>query len=170
MTNAMRELAARAKLGIVNAADLTPRADEILAPGWIREPDGAWVLAALRQSYSGQRAAFDDLTGYEAAVNGRAVYDLDLPPGPERAALLLRRAYALSRAVLEQVQAVPDAPPVTALITVSMSFTENPEWVGNQTFWAEHDGEPPYVEIDDSFGTELLMSMSSRSPASDVEG
>jgi hypothetical protein len=156
MTDAMRELAARANLNTVTQADLPPRAQEILTAGWVREPGGAWVLAALRQSYSGRRAAFDDLTGYEAAVNGRAVHDLDLPHGAERAVLLLRRAYALSRAVLEQ----PEVPPVTALIAVSMSVTENPGWVGSQTFWADHEGEPPYVEIDSGSRAELLMSMS----------
>jgi len=166
MTDAMRELVARAKLDTVTAADLPPRADEILAAGWVREEDGAWVLAALRRTYSGRRAAFDDLTGYEAAVNGRAVYDLDLPRHGDRAAVLLRRAYALCRAVLGQVQAIPDSPVVTALITVSMSFTEDPEWVGSQNFWAHHEGEPPYLEIEEGSGAELLMSMSSRSPAS----
>ena len=39
-------------------------------------------------------------------MNGRAVHDLDLPHGAERAVLLLRRAYALSRAVLEQPEAM----------------------------------------------------------------
>ncbi|VVJ22939.1 Uncharacterised protein [Amycolatopsis camponoti] len=161
MTDAMRELAARAELDTVTAADLPPGAGRVLAAGWVREPDGAWVLGARRRSYSGDRAAFDDLTGYEAAVNGRAVHDLDLPRGEERAALLLRRGYALSREVLHLVRAVPDAPAVTALITVSMSLTEDPEWVGDQTFWARHEGERPYVEIDDRASPELLMSMDS---------
>jgi len=160
MTGPMRELAERAKLDTVTEADLPPGAAEILTAGWVREPDGAWVLAALRRSYSGGRAAFDDLTGYEAAVNGRAVHDLDLPRGTERAALVLRRACALSRAVLEQARSVPDGPAITALITVSLSFTDDPEWVGHQTFWAEHEGEQPYVEIDDGFDAELLLSMS----------
>jgi hypothetical protein len=159
MTDAMRELAARAELDTVTSADLPPFAGEVLAAGWVREPGGAWVLGALRRSYSGHRAAFGDLTGYEAAVNGRAVYDLDLPRGAERAALLLRRGYALSRAVLDLVRTLPDAPVVTALITVSRSFTEDPEWVGNQTFWVWYEGERPYVEIGDPADPELLMSM-----------
>jgi hypothetical protein len=161
----MRDLAARANLDTVTSADLPPWAGEVLAGGWVREDDGAWVLAALRRSYSGRRAGFDDLTGYEAAVNGRAVYDLDLPHGGDRAALLLRRAYALSREVLEQVRSIPDSPAVTGLITVSMSFTEDPMWVGDHTFWAEHEGEEPYVEIDDVPGDDLLMSISSRQSA-----
>jgi len=159
MTDPMREVAARAKLDTVTSADLPPRAEEILAAGWVRESDGAWVLTALRRSYSGRRAAFDDLTGYEVAVNGRAVHDLDLPRGAARDVLLFRRAYALSRAVLDRAEAIPDAPAVMALITVSMSFTEDSEWVGSQTFWTEHEGEPPYVEIDDGSGAELLMLM-----------
>ncbi|UOZ08472.1 hypothetical protein [Amycolatopsis sp. WQ 127309] len=166
MTDAMRELATRAKLDTVTSVDLPPRAGELLDAGWVREGDGAWVLAALRRSYSGRRAAFDDLTGYEAAVNGRAVYDLDFPRGEERAARLLRRACAVSRAALDQLRSVPDAPVVTALITISRSFTEDPEWVGSQTFWAEHEGEQPYVEIDGGASDELLMSMSSRFPDS----
>ena len=163
MTQAMRELAARANLGTVTSVDLPPGAEEILNAGWEREPGGAWVLAALRRSYAGRRAAYDDLTGYEAAVNGRAVYDLDLPRGAERAVLLLRRGYALSRAVLEQARLVSDAPAITALITVSLSFTEDPDWVGNLTFWAEHEGEQPYVKLDAGLDAELLLSMSSRS-------
>jgi hypothetical protein len=162
MTDAMGDLAVRAKLDTVTSADLPPRAAEVLASGWVREDDGAWVLEALRRSYSGERAGFDDLIGYEAAVNGRAVYDLDLPRGDDRATLLLRRGYALSREVLEQIRSAPGSPVITALITVSLSLTEDPMWVGNCTFWAEHEGEEPYVEIDDVSGDDLLMSVSSR--------
>src|ERR1700759_5517186 len=98
MTDAMRELATRAKLDTVTSVDLPPRAGGLLDAAWVREEDGAWVLASLRRSYSGRRAAFDDLTGYEAAVNGRAVYDLDFPRGEERAARVLRRGCAVGRA------------------------------------------------------------------------
>jgi hypothetical protein len=162
MTDAMSDLAASVKLDTVTAADLPPHAAEILASGWVKEDNGAWVLAALQRSYSGERAGFDDLTGYEAAVNGRAVYDLDLPRDDDRAGLLLRRGYALIHEALEQIRSIPGSQVVTGLMTVSLSLTEDPMWVGNCTFWAEHEGEEPYFEIDDVSGADLLMSVTSQ--------
>jgi hypothetical protein len=54
---------------------------DVARRGWTVEPDGAVVAVGPR---AGDRARFADRTGWEGAVNGRGVVDLDLPldPGP----------------------------------------------------------------------------------------
>ncbi|MFD0522910.1 hypothetical protein [Paractinoplanes durhamensis] len=49
--------------------------------GWTVDERGAWLLRRFLATYSGSPSAFSDVTGYEAAVNGRGIPDLDLDVG-----------------------------------------------------------------------------------------
>ncbi len=80
---------------------LPPGWVEVVEAGWVREPDGCVVAVGLRASYRGMRAQFADRVGYEAAVNGRAVYDLDVSAGSaDRARVLVGRAVSIASAML----------------------------------------------------------------------
>jgi hypothetical protein len=146
----MRVLLERTDLDLVTRQDLPPGFGTVVDEGWVREPDGAWLLRALRRSYSGRRSAFTDLTGYEAAVNGRGIPDYDLPASdPERADALIRRSYSFACAALGQLDRVVNPPEMTGFISVTKTATDDPVFVANVTFWARHDGEPPYIDAGD---------------------
>jgi hypothetical protein len=148
MNDAMRRLAEQADLDSVTSADLPPGWDEIVVEGWVREPDGGVVSRALSAGYRG--SGHFDVTSREAAVNGRAVRDDDLAQNaPDRAAVLVRRGYAVARALLVQAADLDPRPRITAFLTVGPTMTEPPYWAGHLTFWSAHDGEAPYHVLDD---------------------
>ena len=111
--------------------------------GWI-EVDGAWFLKKFYESYHGVESQFRDLTGLEAAANGRAIPDDDLPPSGSAGRNLAERALHFARSALE---ALPEeAPPVTAFITIGPAVYDETVIDGNVTFCADHTGESPYIE------------------------
>jgi hypothetical protein len=125
--------------------DLFRRAVE---DGWTTDERGAWLLRRLLATYHGSPEAFSDTTGYEAAVNGRAIPDLDLSArGKARAVALARRGVAFARAALYQLNVDhPDHPPATAYISITdLDLDLDIRYEGNVTFVTEHDGEPPYL-------------------------
>ncbi|WP_273938064.1 hypothetical protein [Kutzneria chonburiensis] len=62
------------------------------------ELDGAVLLKGWHASYHGDRARFTDTTGYELAVNGRGIPDLDLAEeGEARAERLRGEAWPLPK-------------------------------------------------------------------------
>lgn len=118
----------------------------MVAAGWVREPDGSVLARALRDSYSG--SGFFDLTSREAAVNGRGVRDDDLPPDdPDRAEVLLCRAYSYATAMPARVAELSPPAEVTAFVTLGRSATEVPYWESHVTFWNAHEGEAPYYDL-----------------------
>jgi hypothetical protein len=147
MSDAMRRLADLVDLHSVTPADLAPGADDVVAAGWVREPDGSVLARALRDTCVG--SGFPDLTSREAAVNGRGVRDDDLPlDAPDRPQVLLRRAYSYATALLKRVAELPSPPEVTAFVTLGLSVTEPPYWESHVTFWSAHEGEAPYCDVD----------------------
>lgn len=116
--------------------------------GWMRDERGAWLLRDFLATYHGSPKAFNDLTGYEAAVNGRGVPDLDLAVGGKaRAVALARRGVAFARAALYRLNAdFPDHPPAVAYVSIGdVDMDDEILYVGDVTFVTDHDGEPPYL-------------------------
>ena len=132
--------------------DLPALFEAAVAGGWTADDRGAWLLRHFRETYHGSPDSFGDLTGYEAAVNGRAIPDLDLAvPGPARAAALARRGVAFARAALRRLDAEhPGHPPAAAYVSVSeVDMDDEITYAGNITFVTTHEGEPPYLgELD----------------------
>jgi hypothetical protein len=142
--------------------DVPSRCREVVAEGWIRDAEGAVLLCALLRSYHGRRSAFIDVRSYEAAVNGRAVPDMDLPVmGPQRVEMLIRRSYFFACGALSQLRKMADPPQVTAFIVINRTDTEDPVYVGTVTFWARHEGEKPYFELSDNDPDDAMMSIES---------
>jgi hypothetical protein len=139
---------------IVGISDLDslPEADvprlyqETLEAGWV-ESDGSWFLKKFRDDYYGSESQFTDRTGYESAVNGRAIPEEGL--STESAAQLAARGLTFARHALEKLPA--EAPPVTAYISIGRAIYDDAVVEGNVTFCADHDGEPPYATDLDSF-------------------
>jgi hypothetical protein len=141
------EIADEKLLGGVSQADLTGLFRQAVGEGWVRSECGAWLLKQFLATYSGLRISFADITGYEAAVNGRGVPDLDLrSDGIERARDLVKRGYAFARMALFRLGEMPDHPPVTAYISISPAEVDDGVvYTASVTFVAHHDGEPPYI-------------------------
>ncbi|MFJ7913098.1 hypothetical protein [Kitasatospora sp. NPDC096204] len=117
-----------------------------LDAGWEVDPGGAWVLRHFSESYHGNRSSFTDLTGYEAAVNGRAIPDLDLADDdPARVETLARRAYAFACSALFALRQVPGAPSGSAYISIGPALYDENVVTGSVTFCMQHEGEAPYL-------------------------
>ncbi|GGK88736.1 hypothetical protein [Mangrovihabitans endophyticus] len=117
--------------------------------GWVSDQRGAWLMRHFRATYFGSPEAFRDVTGYEAAVNGRGIPDLDLASrGTARAAALARRGATFARAALHRLNAdYPDHPPASAYVSISeVDMDDEVVYVGDVTFVTTHHGEPPYLE------------------------
>lgn len=160
INNTMRLLLERTDLDSVTHEDLTPQLSEIAAEGWMRDEEGAWLLRAWYGSYHGRRSDFTDLTGYEAAVNGRGIPDLDLPVDDDmRANKLIRRSYSFACEALIQLRRIADPPQVTAFISLAKTWTDDPVYVANITFWSRHEGEAPYFDIHNTDTSVATMSI-----------
>jgi hypothetical protein len=135
-------------LSDVSFGDLPKELLRTVDEGWICDERGAWLLRDFVASYHGSPDAFSDVTGYEAAVNGRAVPDLDLAVvGKARAVALARRGVAFARAALYRLNAdYPDHPPAVAYVSISdEDLDDDISYEGDVTFVTAHDGEPPYL-------------------------
>lgn len=141
------EIASEQSLNTASQADLPDFFRRAVLAGWVRDDRGAWLLKLFRETYSGSPTAFTDLTGFEAAVNGRAIPDFDLASrGRERAGVLARRAYAFAKMALFRLNEVADHPSATAYISISpVEIGDEEIYAGNVTIVAHHDGEPPYL-------------------------
>ncbi|GAA3643496.1 hypothetical protein GCM10022236_52710 [Microlunatus ginsengisoli] len=60
----------------VGAADVPPDLHDVVRQGRVEDASGGWLLRAFRNSDYGNAGSFDDLTGFEAAVNGRVTGSL----------------------------------------------------------------------------------------------
>ncbi|GAA2483974.1 hypothetical protein [Winogradskya humida] len=132
--------------------------------GWTRDDRGAWLLRRFLATYSGSPDAFTDLTGYEAAVNGRGIPDLDLTgPSRSRAADLARRGVAFSLAALYRLnEEHPDHPAAVAYLTISaVDMDDEDVYVADITFVTVHDGEPPYVKDLEQVTTGAILAIGS---------
>src|SRR4051794_28099078 len=138
------DLLAMGTLSDLSDDDLPEGLRRTVDEGWTCDERGAWLLRNRLATYHGSPAAFTDVTGYEAAVNGRALWDVDLEnDGKPRAAALARRGIAFARAALHRLNADhPDHPPAVAYVSIS---DEDPiddiPYEGDVTFVTAHDGE-----------------------------
>jgi hypothetical protein len=135
-----------------------------VAEGWTADERGAWLLRRFLATYSGSPEAFRDLTGYEAAVNGRAIPDMDLTvSGKARAAALARRGVAFARAALSRLNAEhPDHPPAVAYVSINeVDMDDEVLYVGNVTFVTAHEGEPPYLRDIDGITDNAVLTIDS---------
>ncbi|GAA2628956.1 hypothetical protein [Paractinoplanes durhamensis] len=132
--------------------------------GWTVDERGAWLLRRFLATYSGSPSAFSDVTGYEAAVNGRGIPDLDLDVGGKaRAAALARRGAAFARAALARLNAdFPDHPAAVAYVSISdVDMDDEVVYVGDVTFVSVHDGEPPYLADLDGMAEGAVLAIDS---------
>ncbi|RKT54108.1 hypothetical protein C8E97_2705 [Saccharothrix australiensis] len=133
-------------LGRVTKGDVPESFQSALAAGWEADPSGAWVLRLFSESYRGDRSSFTDLTGYEAAVNGRAIPDLDLAADhPARAEVLVRRAYSFAHCALFALNQTLGAPPGSAYISIGPTLYDEGLVTGSVTFCVQHNEEEPYL-------------------------
>lgn len=162
---ALTEIAAIGDLTVPLDVELPLLYRATVDAGWI-DVDGAWFLKKFYESYHGVGSQFRDLTGLEAAANGRAIPDDDLPTTGSSGRNLAERALHFARRALE---ALPDeAPPVTAFITIGPAVYDETVVEGSVTFCADHTGEPPYIEgfADSKMG--VIAARSERKVAVDV--
>ena len=140
-----------------------------VAEGWTADERGAWLLRRFLATYSGSPEAFSDVTGYEAAVNGRGIPDMDLTvSGNARAAALAKRGIAFARAALSRLNSEhPVHPPAVAYVSISdVDMDDEVLYVGNVTFVTAHEGEPPYLpDIDGITDNAVLAIYSEECPA-----
>ncbi|MFC0548099.1 hypothetical protein [Kutzneria chonburiensis] len=111
------------------------------------ELDGAVLLKGWHASYHGDRARFTDTTGYELAVNGRGIPDLDLAEeGEARAERLRGRGVAFAEAALKRAEKDLPHVEVVAYVSVSPTLFDPDRYTGNVTFCAVRQGDPPYPD------------------------
>lgn len=156
---AMRQLAGTDPLTLADPDAITSVDQEVLAAGWKTEPSGANVLVDLRAGYHGPAARSGDLTGYEAAVNGRGVADQDIVAfeGEARERELLVRAVSYAKQALEAARELPDHDRLTAMVSLSMSGDDVPVPTAKVTFYAQRDDEPPYLRDVEDYAFESLL-------------
>jgi len=130
----------------VTKGDVPELFQSALDAGWAADPSGAWVLRFFSEGYKGDRSSFTDLTGYEAAINGRAIPDLDLAEDdPARIEKLARRAYSFAHGALFALRQIPSAPPGSAYISIGPTLYDENLVTGSVTFCVRHDEEEPYL-------------------------
>ncbi|ACU77455.1 conserved hypothetical protein [Catenulispora acidiphila DSM 44928] len=155
---AMRQLAGPDPLALADPQTVTPAAREVLASGWMTEPSGANVLVELRAGYHGPDFRPGDLTGYEAAVNGRGVADDDITvEGDERERALLVRAVSYAVQALAEARELPDRDRLTAVVSLSMSGDDVPVPTAKVTFYVQRDDERPYLRDVEEYAFESLL-------------
>lgn len=125
--------------------------------GWTVDDTGAYLLKAFRRTYFGDRSSFVDVTSYEAAVNGRGIFDMDISEkGAARARVLARRAFAFSWMALMSVREQYEDPQVTAYITIGQTLSGDGLYTANATFCSRHEGESPYLTDFDQVSNAVL--------------
>lgn len=155
---AMRQLAGSDPLTLAHPDAVTSADREVLASGWKTEPSGANVLVDLRAGYHGPAARSGDLTGYEAAVNGRGVADQDIAAEDEaRERELLVRAVSYAKQALEAARELPDRDRLTAMVSLSMSGDDVPVPTAKVTFYVQRDDELPYLRDVEDYAFESLL-------------
>lgn len=119
----------------------------IVDEGWFID-DGAVLLRGFHRSYHGDRSRFRDVTGYEVAVNGRGIPDMDIEDtGDERIRRLIRRGLAFARSALyEANRSIPEAT-VVGYVSASPTLIDPEYYTGNVTFHSLHDDESPYNNV-----------------------
>jgi len=111
------------------------------------ELDGAVLLKGWHANYHGDRARFTDTTGYELAVNGRGIPDLDLAEvGEARVERLRTRGMAFAEVALKKAETDVPNVEVVAYVSVSPTLFDPELFTGNVTFCAARPGDPPYVD------------------------
>jgi hypothetical protein len=154
------QIADEKSLNRVSEADLPEPFRRATSEGWLRDEHGAWLLKYFLETYSSSPAAFADVTGYEAAVNGRGVPDIDLTSdGLDRARDLAKRAYAFARVALYRLSRVPGHPLAAAYVSISSLEMDGDEiYTGSITFTTPHEGEPRYVDnVEELTSNAVLM-------------
>ncbi|MBS2531998.1 hypothetical protein KGQ20_04375 [Catenulispora sp. NF23] len=155
---AMRQLAGPDPLAIADPEAVTPADREILASGWITEPSGANVLADLRTGYHGPYSRPGDLTGYEAAVNGRGFEDQDITAqGQARERELLVRALSFAAEAMGAAHDLHGRDRLTAMVSLSMSSDDVPVPTAKVTFYLRRDEEQSYLRDVEDYAFESLL-------------
>jgi hypothetical protein len=151
-------------VGDTSAGDLPAVFQAAIDDGWTVDERGAWMLRRFRATYHGSPESFTDLTGYEAAVNGRGIPDLDLTTDSrDRAVALARRGVAFAREALRRLDAEhPDHPPAVAYVSISeVDMDDEVAYAGDVTFVTAHAAEPPYLVDLDAVSTSAMAAISS---------
>jgi hypothetical protein len=132
----------------------------VVRGGWIVEGD-AQLLKLLRSGYSGGGTReFEDVVQHEAAVNGRAMVDYDLPrSGTERIEMLLRRSLGYACSALA---AVPEGRkwPVRGYVSLSSGGLDDEILTAYVTFCSDRPDLPRYADDLDVFAHEALLELS----------
>src|SRR5262245_30429324 len=103
----------------LSTADFPLGFEKIVDAGWLVDDD-AVLLRRFLDSYHGDRGRFADVVGYEAAVNGRGIPDLDLDPSsPDATLILLRRGVAFAWQALHKAYTHEPRLDVSAYVSVS---------------------------------------------------
>lgn len=125
--------------------DLYPGYQTVVADGWLTQEDGAVLLRAFREGYHGDRASFQYVEDYEAAVNGRAIPDLDLPQTAAlRVPLLARRGLAFAWQALCVLNTQLPGTQAVGYVSIAPVLFDPQVVVGSVTFCSLRDAQPPY--------------------------
>ncbi|MFL6113461.1 MAG: hypothetical protein ACJ786_19185 [Catenulispora sp.] len=128
---------------------------ELLDGGWFRDDEGAVLIRQLFQGYFGERSRFANVAGYESAVNGRAIPDLDIDPGVvgvERTRILLSRGIGLARYALRRLEGDVPGATVAGYVSVSPSLMDPEFWTGNLTFISYPPESGPQINVEAASG------------------
>ena len=150
----------QASLEALSADDVPPGFEEIVDAGWVVDRD-AVLLRLLLESYHGDRARFTSIFGYEVAVNGRGIPDMDLDLGDsDTTHVLLRRGVAYAWQALHGAYSHDPGLDVDAYVTVSPTLYDENEVTGNVTFCSGSGSGARYLDVAD-FTTGALVVLSS---------
>ncbi|MFV2017115.1 hypothetical protein [Micromonospora sp. LOL_023] len=107
----------------------------------------AVLLKRFRESYHGDRNRFTDVVGYEIAVNGRAIPDMDLDPASsDTIRVLLRRGVSFAWAALCRLRDSDVACGVAAYVTVTPMLFSPEQVTGNVAFSSVGAAFTPYID------------------------
>ncbi|MEU6594296.1 hypothetical protein ABZ923_34690 [Streptomyces sp. NPDC046881] len=144
----------------VQRDEVPPAYRAIAEGGWTVAANGAYLLTALQDGYSGSASHFEDIVHLEASVNGRVMMDYDLPSAdPERRSRLLRRCIAYACLALTYAPSDSDYP-LLAYVSMSEGGLEDDTVTSSVTFCTRRPANPPYVDRIEDYTEEALLEVS----------
>jgi hypothetical protein len=144
----------------LSSADLPHGFAEVIDQGWMVDT-GAVLLKRFYDSYHGDLDRFSDIVGYEIAVNGRAIPDMDLDPASFNAIrVLFRRGVSFAWEALNKLQEAELAHDVAAYVTVTPTLFDPEQFTGSVTFCSIGRTSTPYMDPESDSGS-LVVSLDS---------
>jgi hypothetical protein len=145
MNDSMQMLLHGPPFDLANWDDLPESLREVIRSGWTVNDRGAYLMKALLAGYHGSSLSFEDLTGYEASVNGLGIPDWDFEQNGDIQDRLLRRTISYACYALDAGRRLRESVGLTAVASVSGMLMDIRRLTARVTFILDRVSEPVLV-------------------------